>query len=215
MGIQERRQKERELMTTNILQATKKRFLESGYSGTQLDDIASDCEIGKGTIYLYFHSKEEIAIVLMTDILESMYHDMQEAMIDVTKGNDQFRRIGLSYLSFFKNNHDDFELLSRIQQIEFSNNPKNQSAYEQLQKINQEMYTLLVGCISGGIKDGSINSNLDPALTALILPAMTQSLLTLVSQSTDVLMNHFGVSPEQLLTYYFEFLEGAVNANEQ
>jgi len=43
-----------------ILQSAAKIFSLHGYNKAKIDDIASDAEIGKGTIYLYFKSKKEI-----------------------------------------------------------------------------------------------------------------------------------------------------------
>ncbi len=43
-----------------ILHSAAKIFSLHGYNKAKIDDIASDAEIGKGTIYLYFKSKKEI-----------------------------------------------------------------------------------------------------------------------------------------------------------
>ena len=43
-----------------ILQAAVRVFAEKGISGTKILDIAEAADIGKGTVYEYFHSKEEI-----------------------------------------------------------------------------------------------------------------------------------------------------------
>ncbi len=45
-----------------ILDAAERLLGLYGYAKTTVDDIAHEAGIGKGTIYLHFHSKEEIAV---------------------------------------------------------------------------------------------------------------------------------------------------------
>ncbi|RJP35456.1 MAG: TetR/AcrR family transcriptional regulator [Actinobacteria bacterium] len=49
-------------------------FRENGYANTKMSDIAEAAGISKGTIYLYFKSKEE----LLAKALETMLHLIQE-----------------------------------------------------------------------------------------------------------------------------------------
>jgi len=52
-----RRKEER---APEILEAALASFAEKGFAGTRMDDIAKRAGITKGTIYLYFKSKEEL-----------------------------------------------------------------------------------------------------------------------------------------------------------
>ena len=48
-----------------ILDAAYNIFAKYGYQKTSMDDIANEAMIGKGTIYYYFHSKEEIFLSIL------------------------------------------------------------------------------------------------------------------------------------------------------
>ncbi|HLY78578.1 MAG TPA: helix-turn-helix domain-containing protein, partial [Caulobacteraceae bacterium] len=52
-----RRKEER---APEILEAALASFAEKGFAGTRMDDIAARAGITKGTIYLYFESKEAV-----------------------------------------------------------------------------------------------------------------------------------------------------------
>jgi len=52
-----RRKAERPL---EIVEAALQLFLTHGYAATRLDDVAALARIGKGTLYLYFKSKEQL-----------------------------------------------------------------------------------------------------------------------------------------------------------
>src|SRR6201995_783879 len=45
---------------TEILDAALSVFAEKGYAGTRMDEIARRAGVTKGTIYLYFESKEAV-----------------------------------------------------------------------------------------------------------------------------------------------------------
>ena len=43
-----------------ITQAAIKNFVKNGYANTKMDDIAKTADVSKGTLYLYFPSKEDL-----------------------------------------------------------------------------------------------------------------------------------------------------------
>ncbi|HEY8208380.1 MAG TPA: helix-turn-helix domain-containing protein, partial [Myxococcaceae bacterium] len=43
-----------------LMEAAKRCFLLHGYRRTSIDDVAQEAGVAKGTVYLYFRSKEEI-----------------------------------------------------------------------------------------------------------------------------------------------------------
>jgi len=51
-----------------ILEAAEQLFLRSGYLGTSIDEIAAAARVSKPTVYRHFGSKEDLFIVLVTDI---------------------------------------------------------------------------------------------------------------------------------------------------
>ena len=55
-----RRQKSPEARRTDIMSAAETLFIEQGVASTRIEDIATAANIGKGTLYLYFRSKEDL-----------------------------------------------------------------------------------------------------------------------------------------------------------
>jgi AcrR family transcriptional regulator len=62
-----------------ILDAALRVFGQYGYRRTTMDDIASEAEIGKGTIYLSFASKEEVFQALSQRLVQRMLADAEAA----------------------------------------------------------------------------------------------------------------------------------------
>ena len=70
MGIAERKEREKLVRREQILEAAYQLFHESGFSAATMDQIAERAELAKGTLYLYFKSKEEVYYALLDRGLE-------------------------------------------------------------------------------------------------------------------------------------------------
>jgi AcrR family transcriptional regulator len=133
----------------DILAAASLRFASDGYAETKVDIVAKDLDIGKGTIYLYFSSKQELFLAavereirrLTTTFIENKgaFEDPLDQMISDTS----------AYLGFFKENPHAVELImqeraafpghgSRIQSGK--NNPMLEPARESIQELIDDGY---------------------------------------------------------------------------
>jgi AcrR family transcriptional regulator len=61
-----------EFRQSEIIAAARKVFAEKGYIAATVDEIAARASLAKGTIYLYFESKEHIYNAVMTNDLETL-----------------------------------------------------------------------------------------------------------------------------------------------
>ena len=70
MGIQERKEREKERRRQQIMVAAKRVFSERGFNKATMEDIAQEAELSPGTLYLYFKNKEELYASLSLRILQ-------------------------------------------------------------------------------------------------------------------------------------------------
>jgi AcrR family transcriptional regulator len=70
MGIQERKEREKERRRQQIMVAAKRVFSERGFTKATMEDIAQEAELSPGTLYLYFKNKEELYASLSLRILQ-------------------------------------------------------------------------------------------------------------------------------------------------
>lgn len=73
MGIQERKEREKERRRQQIIVAAKRVFSEKGFSKSTMEDIANEAELSPGTLYLYFKNKEELYASLSLRILQYLH----------------------------------------------------------------------------------------------------------------------------------------------
>ena len=75
----QRRARERAQRKEEILQAGRAAFAEVGYRRTTVEAVAERAEIGKGTIYLYFESKDAIQAELLLQALSELQAQLKAA----------------------------------------------------------------------------------------------------------------------------------------
>src|ERR1700730_641282 len=61
-----------------LLDAMERLLAHFGYKKTTMDDLADEAGIGKGTIYLHFPSKEEVALCSIDRVVERLRERLKE-----------------------------------------------------------------------------------------------------------------------------------------
>ena len=69
-----------------ITAAALELFVERGYAGTRLEDVAASAGISKGTLYLYFANKEELFKAVVREGLVSPIAEMR-GLVDHYEGS--------------------------------------------------------------------------------------------------------------------------------
>jgi AcrR family transcriptional regulator len=67
-----------------ILDNAAQLFLEHGFEGTTVDDIARACELGKATIYAEFSSKEELMHAVIVRYIQQAHAEMNARIAEAT-----------------------------------------------------------------------------------------------------------------------------------
>jgi AcrR family transcriptional regulator len=89
MGIQERKEREKERRRQQIMVAAKRVFSEKGFNKATMEDIAQEAELSPGTLYLYFKNKEELYASLSLRILQYLLLRIEHVNAMKTAGPDE------------------------------------------------------------------------------------------------------------------------------
>lgn len=82
-----------------ILHVAKQRFLHYGYKKTTIDEIAQDAGVGKGSVYLYFSSKEQILLTLAQEINQNVTSELRCIAASFATPEEKLRRIVLARIT--------------------------------------------------------------------------------------------------------------------
>ena len=141
-----------------ILQAAVKVFAQKGFYQSKVSEIAREADVADGTIYLYFHNKDDILINLfeeeMTKILEEMKGRMAKCL-DPRKKFEQFARTHLGLVKKKKN-------LAEVIQVETRQSSKFMKEYDN-RKFAQYL-DLISDIITEGQRKGVFRRDINPGI---------------------------------------------------
>ncbi|MFZ6674810.1 TetR/AcrR family transcriptional regulator [Undibacterium sp. Xuan67W] len=150
-----------------LLLAALDLFVERGFAATRLDDVARAAGVSKGTLYLYYSSKEELFKAVVRENVLPLIDEAGE-LIQTFSGStaDLFRlfmttwweRMGKTKLSG----------LSKLMMAEASNFPDLAQFYHD--EVIATGDAMIVGMLRRGIANGEMRT-IDPEIGAKILIA--------------------------------------------
>ncbi len=104
MGIQERKEREKERRRQQIIVAAKRVFSEKGFNKATMEDIAKEAELSPGTLYLYFKNKEDLYASLSLRILQYLHirvsHVINQTELDPIAKLDALKEVMFDVYNF-------------------------------------------------------------------------------------------------------------------
>jgi AcrR family transcriptional regulator len=110
MGISERKQREKEAIRLKILEVATRLFLEKGYEGTSIRNIADAIEYSPATIYLYFKDKNDIFWQIQCQAFDLLNERLKESFL-LSNPFERLKAIGKVYLNFAFDNPQYYDLM--------------------------------------------------------------------------------------------------------
>lgn len=110
MGIKERKERHRENLKAQILEAAKKLFVKDGYDATSIRKIAAEVEFSPTTIYLYYKDKSDIAYALHQEGF-LLLRERFVALEFVDRPFERLKAMGRAYIRFAIDHPDFYELM--------------------------------------------------------------------------------------------------------
>ena len=153
MGIQERKERDKERRHQQILVAAKRVFSEKGFNKSTMEDIAGEAELSPGTLYLYFKNKEELHASLTLRILRYLHirvgHVNKEAVL--TPEQKVEKLIEAMYDVY------DFDPLIIINMFHLQSSETLKNLSPHLRTQIEELSRKSIGAISNFFQDGIEN----------------------------------------------------------
>ncbi len=105
-----RKDRERKAREELIVEHARRLLLSQGFQGFSLDDLAKSIEYSKGTIYLHFESKEDLALTVATSALRERANLFERAIRFKGKSRERARAIGFACCHFMVAYPDYFNI---------------------------------------------------------------------------------------------------------
>ena len=206
MGIAERKARERVHRRNAIVDAAEDVIFKHGFSVATMAQVAKAAELSKGTLYLYFKSKEELyrAIILRGFII--LKKMLREATKEGNSGYDKVIIVGKTYVEFAEKYPNYFTTILDYQNDTFNLDAAEAESLQALEEGNA-VITILVKAIREGAKDGSITQQGNPFETAFVLWSQFTGVLQVIKRKANIIEHYFSLTKEDLLTTHWKMLE--------
>jgi len=162
---------DREEKRKEILRAARKVFARRGFAPAKVIDVAQAAGIGKGTVYEYFGSKDEIFLALYEE-MKAEFHRRIFTLEKELSPPEKVERFITSALSAF----EEWEDLSHILLDFWAENRSGGATGLRFDELYKDARKVLSGLIRDGIKKG-VFRKVNPLHTASLLIAIVDGLL--------------------------------------
>ncbi len=149
-----------------ILRVARDLFSRKPYHEVLLDDVAAAARVGKGTLYIYFESKDHLYLELVTEAFDVLLDDIDERIRADAESNWKLLEDLIALLAKWMAKHPTmFDLMgSNI-------HPVRRDALKQRRR---RLGVCFEAVLRRGVEAGEI-VDAQPELTAQFIPAMVRS----------------------------------------
>jgi len=155
--------------------------MKDGFYHATVDSIAERAEVSKGTVYLYFESKETILACLLLEGLEALVDYLGQAYASERSliASERLRRLGEAYFQFFQRQPLYFRFLMAVDGGRFRE-AISPEVYQRVLEASLEGLNLAVRAIEQGVREGAFQC-CDPRLAAAAYWGTLNGVLDLMS----------------------------------
>ncbi len=198
MGIVERKEREKEHRREEIIDAAQRIFFQKGLSAATMDEIAEAAELSKGTLYLYYNSKEDLYLSVMLRGMDVLHGMFMKVLSESRSTLETISDLGEAYYEFFKQHRSYYQMLHFFENPQFH----KQVSEEMLHSCaghNQKVWLVVIDAIKRGIEEGVIQQDIDPKEAAVILWASSNGLMRQMDREDNYWRDVMGVDLEAAL----------------
>jgi AcrR family transcriptional regulator len=206
--IAQRIEAEKQERVERILDAARKLFVEKGYLGATMRDIALQAELSTGAIYVYFSGKDEIYEKVCEEAFRIVIDLIKEAALEEGTPRDRINAIAQHYFTFYTDYAEYFEMLT-FHDLGFTRRGQSEHLRERLKDLTAQAIEIIEGVVSEGIATGDFSARLDSVQASFNLWAGLEGILILDMMGY---LRNFSLPLENLVKSQLELLlEGVMS----
>jgi AcrR family transcriptional regulator len=199
----QRWQRRKEARPAELLEAALDVFFEKGFAAARLEDIAARAGVSKGTIYLYFDSKDDVFEALVQAIPLPNIETLRALAADATIPADTMLRRALTFMGGVLRDERMMKF-PRLIVGEGGRFPKLAESYKR--QVISRGVNILSSIIERGIAEGRFRE-VDPKHAAF--NAFSPIVFTAIWQTTFAHFDGEALNPETFIAQHIDtFLRG-------
>lgn len=210
MGIAERKEREKQLRRDEIILAAEKVFFSRGFDYTTMDHIAEEAELSKGTLYLYFKSKEDLHMAVARKSIRLL----REATLKATEGEgnavEKLGRMGRATIEFSRKDPDRMRAIMTLEEMEPSTLSVTTTDVQDLIYKESTVGTV-IQLVEQGVKEKLIRADVPTMLIAHTLWMTVLSVVRFVTMK-PALLEVLELTQDQILESHFALVLNGIRS---
>ena len=185
MGISERKEREKQRRREEILNAAEKVFFSRGIENSTMDDVAAEAELSKGTLYLYFKSKEDIHWAISHRGVKNLLNEMEKIVDHNKNAIENLLIIANAFIKFTQNKE---QLVNSIIFFEGCDINKMNIDHDQIRNsfLNESPIHLVTEFVNKGIQQGLIRNDIPVDILSNILWSQLIGVLQVANRKKEL-----------------------------
>ena len=210
MGIAERKEREKQQRKEEIIQAAEMVFFSKGFEQSTMDDIAEKAELSKGTLYLYFKSKEDLHMAVARKAIHLLRNYTANASDGKGTALEKLGQLGRACIEFSRSHPDHMKAIMTLEEVE----PKSISlSTSDVQEMiyNESTVGAVIQIVEQGVLEKLIRSDIPVALVAHTLWMSVLGVIRFVS-TRESLLQMLNLSADELYQSHFELVLNGIRS---
>ncbi len=207
MSIRDRHLRERSARREAILAAAASVFAEHGLEGATIEMVAREAVVAVGTIYLYFVSRNDLYLSLITERVTGLRACYLEIKARKLEPLAELRAIGAAYLGYLRESRGLFLTQLLVAQSQLLKQLKRKAEidhFKRLMGLSREVFGLWESSVGRAYDDGSIKRSPGRAQMAAILWANLNGAF-LLTGDPDAFRDVTGLDSADFVERSFDF----------
>ncbi|MBN2026072.1 MAG: TetR/AcrR family transcriptional regulator [Actinobacteria bacterium] len=184
-----------------ILSAAQELFSENGFKGTTVQEVSERAGLSKGTVYLYFKSKEELYLSACISGIAGFGERLVEAVSSARRLEDRIKAVYIAYIRYSLEEPAVFRVL-RDTFLEKVRQNLSSKTIEETSSIIKGWLENESRLVQEGIDSGMLDADLDPYTFSIAAWRMATGLVELA-----LLQDPIVVDPEDMQRVYEESID--------
>jgi len=197
-----RKERERLARRAEIIAAAANVFGEKGFGGATLDEIAERAEFGKGTLYNYFASKEELYEATVRRLLDDLHAIAADACTQDLTTRECFAEYTLRAVLFYRE-HYAFCQTAMVEHFRRTVEGSPEACQKENEKVDRTVLPL-VKRLQQGMDAGEIRKGDAPTLVHLFAGLIDHYYMHLTFEQLSMTENEMKQQVDMLVSVFFD-----------
>lgn len=210
MGIAERKEREKQQRREEIVKAAEEVFFSKGFEESTMDDIADRAELSKGTLYLYFKSKEELHMAVARKAIGLLRVVTSRAVEAAGNAIEKLGKMGTACIEFARSHPDHMKAIMTLEELEPQSIRLTTSDVQEMIYKESTVETV-IQVVEQGVREKLIRADIPSVLVAHTLWMTVLSVIRFVTMKPG-LLEALELTPDQIFASHFELVLNGIRS---